>query len=179
MECVPGVPAHAFISETDTYNRYSYILKTSSRHPPLSPAETTSNPVLLFDGMCRLCNAWVDFVLEHDRRGTIRLAALQSEAARDLVRLYGGGEEPVDSVLLVKDGRIYQKSEAILQLASTLGGIWKILLAGYAIPCALRDRLYDVVARNRIRWFGRRETCRLPDPEQRHRFLDEEPVSQR
>ena len=134
--------------------------------------------MLLFDGMCRLCNAWVDFVLEHDRRGTIRLAALQSEAARDLMRLYGGSTEPADSVLLVKDGCVYQKSEAILQLASALGGIWKLLLIGRAVPRTWRDLLYDGVARNRFRWFGSREHCRVPDPEQRHRFLDDESVSQ-
>lgn len=140
----------------------------------MNPTDTTSHPILLFDGVCRLCNAWVDFVLEHDRKGAVRLAALQSVAAQKLVRRYGSGQEPADSVLLIKAGRMYEKSEAILQLASTLGGIWKILLVGHAVPRAWRDRLYDVVARNRFRWFGRRETCRLPDPEQLHRFVDDQ-----
>ncbi|HEX5707013.1 MAG TPA: DCC1-like thiol-disulfide oxidoreductase family protein [Pyrinomonadaceae bacterium] len=136
-----------------------------------------SGPVLLYDGVCGFCNKSVQTVLKSDRRGTMRFAALQSDYARRLVARHPQ-LEGIDSVVYVEPGvegrpeRVYVRSEAALRVASYLGGPWKIFLAARLIPRPIRDRLYDLFARHRYRLFGRRDTCMLPPPDARRRFLD-------
>jgi predicted DCC family thiol-disulfide oxidoreductase YuxK len=134
-------------------------------------------PVLLYDGICGFCNKSVQTVLASDRRGTMRFAALQSDYARRVVARHPS-LAGIDSVVYVEPGvagrqeRVYIRSEAALRVASYLGGLWKIFLAARLIPRPLRDRLYDLFARHRYRLFGKRDTCMLPPPDARRRFLD-------
>lgn len=134
-------------------------------------------PVLLYDGVCGFCNKSVRTVLRSDRRGTMRFAALQSEYARGLIERHPS-LAGVDSVVYVEPGgrgrpeRVHVRSEAALRVAAYLGGPWKILLAARLVPRPLRDRLYDLFARRRYRLFGKQDTCMLPPPEARKRFLD-------
>lgn len=134
-------------------------------------------PVLLYDGVCGFCNRAVQTVLANDRRGTMRFAALQSEYARRIVERHPS-LAGVDSVVYVepsRDGngeRVLIRSDAALRVAAYLGGPWRIFLAARLIPRPLRDRLYDLFARQRYRVFGKNETCMLPPPEARRRFLD-------
>lgn len=128
--------------------------------------------VILFDGVCNLCNAAVDFVIERDPAGRFRFAALQSDAGRRLQRDYGLGSIDAKSVLLIDSGRVFARSTAALRIASRLGPPWSLMTVFLLVPVPVRDWLYGFVARRRYRWFGRRSTCRLPSPDELARFLD-------
>jgi len=132
----------------------------------------SSHPVVLFDGACNLCNASVQFVLRRDPRARFRFAALQSAAATDLLAAVGWQGARPDSVALVADGRVLWKSAAALAIARRLRWPWPLLSVFALVPRPLRDVVYDFVARRRLRWFGRQETCMVPTKELRTRFLD-------
>ena len=140
--------------------------------------ETTADaPVLLYDGVCGFCNKTVQMILARDRKGTMRFAALQSDYGRGVVERHAE-LRGVDSVVYVEnsqDGgeRVYVRSDAALRVLKYLGGAWKLLLlAGRVLPRPVRDFFYDLFARNRYRLFGKYESCMLPPPEVRSRFLD-------
>lgn len=127
-------------------------------------------PVIVFDGVCVLCNGWVRFLLEHDRDGRYRFAAMQSPAGRVLLQRHGlDADDPV-SFLLVADGSAWTDTEAIVRVLHGLGGYWRLAAGVRLVPASLRDRLYRLVARNRYRWFGT-TTCHVPTSTQRDRFL--------
>jgi predicted DCC family thiol-disulfide oxidoreductase YuxK len=132
-------------------------------------------PVLLYDGVCGFCNKSVQLILDHDRRGQMRFAALQSDYGQAAIARHPE-LRGVDSVVFVEQApggeRIYVRSDAALKVAAYLGGFWKIFLAAKVIPRRLRDYLYDLFARNRYRFFGKYDSCMLPPPEVRSRFLD-------
>ena len=130
---------------------------------------------ILFDGVCNLCNGFVQFVIRHDAAGRFRFAALQSEAGRALLRAQGLAPAAIaadpESVLLLSGGRLYSHSAAVLRIAEGLGGVWQIAALGRVLPTAWRDAMYRFVARHRYRWFGRQESCMLPTPALKARFL--------
>lgn len=127
--------------------------------------------VILFDGVCNLCNGLVQFVIRRDRAGYFRFAALQSAEGQALLAAHGlpAPTEP-ESIVLIENGRAYSHSGAVLRLARRLPG-WRWLAAFQVVPRPLRDAAYRWVARNRYRWFGRQEACLLPTPELQARFL--------
>jgi predicted DCC family thiol-disulfide oxidoreductase YuxK len=130
--------------------------------------------ILFFDGLCVLCDGFAAFVAERDLRGVFRLAPLQGETASALIpeeaAAAAGGSG--GTMVLWVDGTPHRKSEALLRVLAGLGGIWRPLaFALRLVPRFFRDAVYDVVARNRTRWFGRREACRLPQPHDQARFL--------
>ena len=131
--------------------------------------------LILFDGVCNLCNGFVQFVIRHDPTGRFRFAALQSAAGQAVLAQHGFDAAAVaaepDSVLLELDGRLYSHSEAVLRIASELGGPWRLLSVGRLLPRSWRDAAYRFVARHRYRWFGRQDSCWLPTPELKARFL--------
>lgn len=129
-------------------------------------------PVLLFDGVCNLCNASVQWVLKRDRKGAFRFASLQSETGQELLKAFGFSQKNFDTVVLIDGGRIYTRSDAPLEVVRRLGGGWPLLTVFKIIPLAVRNAVYDWVACNRYRWFGKREACMLPRPEWKDRFLD-------
>jgi len=129
------------------------------------------SPVLLFDGVCNLCNASVQWILNHDHRGRFRFAALQSATGQTFLRQFGLDQEKFESVVLVQGDRIFTHSDAPLEIVRHLGGAWSLLYGFKIIPRFLRDALYNWIARNRYRWFGRQEACMLPRPEWKARFL--------
>jgi predicted DCC family thiol-disulfide oxidoreductase YuxK len=128
-------------------------------------------PVIVFDALCLLCSGGAQFVLRRDRAARFRLAAVQSPAGADLCRRFGIDPEQPQSMIVVEGGRARRDSDAVLAVAAGLGWPWKAAAALRIVPRALRDPLYRWVARNRYRWFGKRETCWLPSPEQRARML--------
>lgn len=143
-----------------------------------SPAPATlqtakQHPVVLFDGVCNLCQGSVQFLLTRDGPGRLRFASLQSEAARALLASRGVTlpEGDPDSILLVEGERVYSHSDAALRIARHLPGVWRVGAVGLVLPRFLRDAVYRWVARNRYRWFGRTESCWLPTPALRARFL--------
>lgn len=133
------------------------------------------HPVVLFDGVCNLCNATVNFLIDRDPHGTLRFAALQSVAGRKV--LEGAGQPaPLDgdptTIVLVEGGRVYERSSAVLRIVRHLRRGWPLLAAFVIVPPVLRDALYRWGASRRYRWFGRSESCRVPTPELRARFLE-------
>lgn len=143
---------------------------SASRLAPAASASVTRGPILLFDGVCNVCNASVDLVLRRTR--DVRVGALQSPEGQAL--LVGAGLDPsrLDSLVFFdSDGQVYQRSDAALALAAHFDGAWPLLRVLRAVPRPIRDAVYDLIARNRFRWFGQRDTCRLPTPEERGRFL--------
>jgi predicted DCC family thiol-disulfide oxidoreductase YuxK len=132
-------------------------------------------PVLLYDGVCGFCNKTVQMILDNDRRGTMRFAALQSDYGRAVVERHPE-LRGVDSVVFVENDaegeRVHTRSDAALKVASYLGGLWKVFLCAYVVPRPARDYLYDLFARNRYRLFGKFDQCMLPPASARARFLD-------
>ncbi|WP_343746730.1 thiol-disulfide oxidoreductase DCC family protein [Chitinophaga sp.] len=128
--------------------------------------------IILFDGVCNLCNGSINFVIRHDRRGHFRFAPLQSDAAATLATTHQIDISQMASFILVQNGKAYTKSTAALRVARQLPFPWKLLYAGIIFPRFIRDGVYNIVARNRYRWFGRKDSCMVPTPEIKERFLD-------
>lgn len=128
-------------------------------------------PIILFDGVCNLCNASVQWVLRRDRAGQFRFAALQSETGQRLLAAHGLAQVSFDTVVLADGDRIFTRSDAALEIARRLGAPWSGLALLRWIPRRLRDAVYNWVARHRYRWFGRQEACLLPRPEWKERFV--------
>ena len=131
----------------------------------------TANPIVLFDGVCNLCNGSVQFILRHDPAARFRFASLQSPVGRELLAKFGMDPGRLDSVILVEGDRWYKESDAALRIARGMSGGGKALAVFRVIPRPIRDAVYRLIARNRYRWFGKQETCWLPTPELRGRFL--------
>ena len=129
--------------------------------------------VVLFDGVCNFCNASVNFVLEHDRESYFKFAPLQSEIGASMLAVHNLdlASEPIDSVILVEDGKAYTHSTAALRIARRLGMPWSWLYAFIIVPAALRDVFYRLFAKYRYRLFGRKDECMVPTPEIKARFL--------
>jgi len=128
--------------------------------------------VVLFDGVCNVCNSYVNFIIDRDRRGRFRFASLQSEAGRRLCKAHGIPLE-LDSIALVQGGRAYVESAAVLRIAKELDGLWPALFSLVVLPKPLRDRAYRYFASHRYDWFGKTEVCRVPTPDVLQRFLEE------
>ncbi|QKS71247.1 thiol-disulfide oxidoreductase DCC family protein [Paenalkalicoccus suaedae] len=126
--------------------------------------------IILFDGYCHVCDASIQFIMKHDKKDTFTFASLQGEKGAQLKKDY---DIQVDSVVLIEpSGRVYTKSDAALRICKQLSGFPKILQIGLLLPRFLRDAVYELIAKNRYRFFGKRDTCRLPTPEERAKFLD-------
>ena len=130
-------------------------------------------PILLFDGHCNLCNAWVQFIVKRDSAGTIRFASLQSGAGRRLLEEHKIDENYIESLVFVEEERFSVSSNAAIRTLSYLDSWQKHLIFLSVVPRTLRDLVYRFIARNRYKWFGRREQCMIPTPELKERFLPE------
>ena len=133
-----------------------------------------THPLMLFDGVCNLCNASVQWVLLRDHKGIFRFAALQSATGQALLKNLGFQLQDFDTVVLVAGEKVFLRSDVPLEIVRRLGGFWQLLYVFKIIPRPLRDAVYTWVAKNRYRWWGRQETCMLPRPEWKDRFMDDE-----
>ena len=137
-----------------------------------------TNPIILYDGVCGLCNRLVQFLLKHDKRKQLRFASLQSDFAARVLQRHGFDPKDLDTLHVIENyeqpnERVLQRSDAILRASRELGGFWSVSSsAARVIPRPFRDVVYRFVARNRYRVFGKYDTCMLPEPNQRSRFLD-------
>jgi predicted DCC family thiol-disulfide oxidoreductase YuxK len=132
-----------------------------------------TDSILLFDGVCHMCQSSVQFVLRHNSNKDIFFASLQSETAQKLLASHGYPKNDLQSVVFLQGNQLYTKSDAALHVGKKLDGGWRALsLIGLAIPRFIRDPIYEWIARNRYRWFGKSEQCLLPTPEVRSRFLE-------
>jgi predicted DCC family thiol-disulfide oxidoreductase YuxK len=132
------------------------------------------HPVVLFDGVCNLCNGAVNFAIDRDPEGRLRFASLQSPAGRQVLERVGRSvvDGDPESIVLVDGGRVYERSAAALRIARYLSGPWPLVGALWVVPRPLRDWVYRLIAANRYRWFGRSDSCRVPTPELRARFIE-------
>jgi predicted DCC family thiol-disulfide oxidoreductase YuxK len=132
--------------------------------------------IILFDGVCNLCNGAVQFAIKRDKRNRFLFAALQSEEGKQLVRERGINISKEDSIILIEPGiAYYTESEAALKIGQEFGGLWKLLGLFEWIPAAFRDVIYRWIARNRYKWFGKKDECMIPTPELKARFISETP----
>lgn len=133
----------------------------------------TADPraIVLFDGVCNFCNGAVNFIIARDPQGRFQFASLQSEVGQRLRAEHGLGTD-IHTMAVVVRGRAYVRSSAALEVARRLSGAWPLLYATVVIPAFLRDALYKFFAARRYKWFGKSESCRVPTPDVRARFLD-------
>ena len=128
--------------------------------------------IILFDGLCNLCDASIQYIIKHDSRDVFRFAALQSEVGQKILQHIGMDAKHIDSIVLYEPGVAYfYKSAAAIEIAKELGGIFTMATLFRILPKMLRDRMYDHVARNRYKWYGKKESCVIPTPELQAKFL--------
>ena len=133
--------------------------------------ELKHRSILLFDGHCNMCNSSVQFVLKHEKREQLSFASLQSDAGREILAHYNIDPKEVDSVVLIENEKAYIKSSAALRASKYLKGLYPILFGFIIVPSFIRDLVYDFIARNRYKWFGKTESCMIPDKNVANRFL--------
>lgn len=127
--------------------------------------------IVLFDGICNFCNSSINFVIDHDPEKHFKFASLQSEIGQEILRKYNKNTKNFDSVILLKNNTLYEKSAAALEITKHLSGLWKYLTVFGVLPTFFLNFFYDIVAKNRYRIFGKADSCRMPIPELRERFL--------
>ncbi|MCM4170936.1 DUF393 domain-containing protein [Arenibacter sp. TNZ] len=133
-----------------------------------------NNKIILFDGVCNLCNSSVQYVIKHDTRNDFRFATLQGEIGKKLAEERGIDLSMVDSIILIEPGvAYYTKSTAALKIAQSFGGAWQFASVLEWIPEKIRNWVYDYVAKNRYQWYGKKEACMVPTPELKSKFLDQ------
>ena len=129
--------------------------------------------IVLFDGVCNLCNTSVNFIIDRDPKARFKFAALQSEKGQELLyQILRANESSFDSIVLISNNSVYIKSSAALRIARHLNGLWPILYSFMIIPKPLRDFVYDFIAKNRYKWFGKSDVCRIPTPDLQSRFIE-------
>ncbi len=128
--------------------------------------------ILLFDGVCNLCNNSVNFIIDHDPKGHFKFAALQSDFGQKKLSELGYNTESFDSLVLLSNGKAYKKSSAALRIARRLNGLYPLLYIFMIIPPFIRHAVYDVIGKNRYKWWGKSDSCRMPTPELRSRFVE-------
>lgn len=128
--------------------------------------------IILFDGVCNYCNDWVNFVIERDDQKYFTFATLQSESGRELLEKFGVDPEHTDSVVVIKDDKAYIYSSAALNIAKGIGGIHSLAYVFILVPKFIRDGIYKWFAKNRYKWYGKKDQCMIPTPEIRSRFLN-------
>ncbi|MFN5712349.1 MAG: thiol-disulfide oxidoreductase DCC family protein [Bacteroidota bacterium] len=130
--------------------------------------------ILLFDGVCNLCNNTVLFVIKRDPKKQIRFGAIQSQEGKKLLQKFAIDQQYLGSLIFIDEGKVYLKSSGALRLSKYLSGLWPLLYALMVIPAFIRNPIYDFVAANRYKWFGKKEVCMIPTPELKSLFLNDE-----
>lgn len=149
------------------YMRPSFSYRADSAVPDFPD----DKPIIVFDGYCALCSGWAAFVLRHDPDGKFRLVSAQSPLGHALYRHYGLDPDDYETNILLSEGVAWFKSEGSIRMAEGLGFPWSLAAVFRLLPMHWRDALYSTIARNRLRWFGKRQTCYRPDPTFAWRFL--------
>jgi predicted DCC family thiol-disulfide oxidoreductase YuxK len=132
----------------------------------------SDKPIVLFDGVCNLCNSSVLFIVKRDSQSKLKFASLQSDYGAEQMKRFNLPPSSLNSVLLIKSGQLFQKSNAALEIARMLDGMWPGMYAFKIVPLFIRDFIYDWIAKNRYRWFGKKEECMIPTPEMKARFVN-------
>ena len=128
--------------------------------------------VIFFDGLCNLCNGAVQFIIERDTNNVYHFASLQSDFAKNELSKFDIDTAQMNSFILLENGKIYQRSTAALRVAKKLNGLWPLLYVFIIVPPFIRNAVYNYIAKNRYKWFGKQESCWVPTPELKSKFLD-------
>ena len=131
-----------------------------------------SKSIILFDGVCNLCNGYINFIIKRTSSDKIRFGTLQSKTGQELLEKNGLNPNALDTVVMIENGKLFTKSDVPLKIAKEMKGGWKIFSAFIILPKFIRDGIYSFIARNRYRWFGKKESCMIPTPELKKLFLD-------
>lgn len=131
-----------------------------------------AQPVILFDGVCNLCSSVVQFIIRRDRKNVFRFASLQSDFGKSVLRRFGLSADNFNSFILFQNGKMYSRSTGALLVAKELSGAWPLLMFFIVIPGFIRNSVYNVIANNRYKWFGRKQACWIPSPAMKNKFLD-------
>ena len=131
-----------------------------------------NQPIILFDGVCNLCNNSVQLIIKHDKQNKFKFASLQSDAAKEILLQFEELNSNLDSIILIDSGRIFSKSSAIIGVSKILGGFYYFVTFFWIIPKPIRYWICDIVAKNRYKWFGKRNSCMIPTEELKLRFLE-------
>lgn len=134
--------------------------------------KSSQEAVVLFDGVCNLCSGAVQFTIKRDPFARFHFASLQSDYGQEQLKRIGFNPESLHSIVLIKDGKVFERSNAALEIARNLTGVWPLLYGFKILPRFLRDSIYTLIARYRYRWFGKKDSCWLPTPELKARFKD-------
>ncbi|WP_078380999.1 thiol-disulfide oxidoreductase DCC family protein [Sutcliffiella halmapala] len=137
----------------------------------VSKKEKPSQPILLFDGVCNMCNSLVMFVIKHDKKAVFKFASLQSEVGQSILKNLDLPLNDFDSFYFIDGDNYYTKSSAGLKVLKNLGGAWKFFYPLIIVPKPLRDLIYGYIAKNRYKWFGKKDECMIPSPDMKKRFL--------
>jgi predicted DCC family thiol-disulfide oxidoreductase YuxK len=127
--------------------------------------------IVLFDGVCNFCNERINFIIRHDKKDYFRFAALQSDIGKKILADHGIEMADPDTFILVENGKTYDRTTAALRIVKHLDGLWPAMYAFIIVPAFLRDIVYRIIAKNRYKWWGERESCMMPTPEVRKKFL--------
>ncbi|MEZ4779374.1 MAG: thiol-disulfide oxidoreductase DCC family protein [Flavobacteriaceae bacterium] len=133
--------------------------------------ETKTHKIILFDGVCNLCNSSVNFVIRHDSKNHFKFTALQSDIGQKLISKYGIDTSKTDSIILIDNEKAYVKSTAALRIAKYLNRGYPMLFGCIIFPTFLRNWVYDYIAKNRYQWYGKKDSCMIPTPELKSKFL--------
>ena len=130
-----------------------------------------SNRVILFDGVCNFCNSTVNFVIERDKKSIIKFAALQSDAGQQLLKQFNLPTSQFNSFIYIENGKVFTQSTAALRVCKNLSALWPLMYGFIIVPTFIRDGIYKWIAKNRYKWFGKKDHCMIPSSEVRSRFL--------
>lgn len=135
-------------------------------------SKSSGEAVILFDGVCNLCNGFVNFIFNWDPTGHFKVGSLQSDVAREYLEPFPRDPDALDAVVLIEHGALYTRSTAALRILRRLEAPWPLLYAFIVVPRPVRDWMYDIIAAHRYDWFGQRDQCRVPTPELQDRFIE-------
>ena len=131
-----------------------------------------SDSIILFDGVCNLCNGYINFIIKRMKSNSVKFGTLQSASGQELLEKNGMSKTTLDTVVLVQNGKLYTKSDVALKIAKEMKGGWPVFSVFSILPKFLRDAIYDIISKNRYRWFGKQDSCMIPTPELKSLFLD-------
>ena len=141
----------------------------------MNPKLKSNGLLVCFDGLCNLCSGWIDFLIKRDVNDVFTFTSLQSAECRNVLLGKGYNESEIDSldsIIAIHSGQVFTRSDAVIEILIALGGLFKVALLLKLTPSYLRNVVYDVIAKRRYRWFGTRDTCRVPSPTEAHKFLE-------
>ena len=128
--------------------------------------------IILFDGLCNLCDSAVQFIIKHDKKDVFRFVSLQSDIGKEISNYLGMNSEELNSIIVYQPGyAYYYKSEAVFEIAKELGGIYSLITIFSILPSSITDSIYDYIAENRYKWYGKKESCMIPTPSLKSKFL--------